>query len=446
MVRQGRPPDACGAPRPWFACAVELWLLVAIIISIRVAWTPYRNTVYPILAHGVANWVQGADLYTPERQLANFDAFVYPPPAVCVFLPFSILSDRIGGIVWRLVNLGVYLAAFIWFWKGGAPGSTPRLEQDPRRRAGGRLGLLLLLLLPHSIDSLNNGQSNMLIAGLLMAGVGAALRERWNLAAVCLAVPCLLKIYPLAIGLLLALVFPRPLLPRLGLALAAGLAAPFLCQSPDYVADQYQQYGQWVIGHDRTSWNLHNAPHDFYFLTRWLGTPLPRGAYIALQLTTAALAAGWCWALRRRGVENAVAARRLLGLGIGWIICFGPATESSTYILLAPVLAWEMLAAWTGASRAGRLPITAVYALLCASGMSLWFPGGRRVAQLLQPLAGLVHFLLQNWLAGKCLGGLKHAPMTETIEIHASRIVLTAPATAPITDASVADAPEHAVY
>jgi hypothetical protein len=216
---------------------------------------------------------------------------------------------------------------------------------------------------------------------------------------VCLAIPCLLKIYPLAIGLLVGVLFPRQLLPRLAAALALGAALPFACQTPGYVLEQYRQYASWALEQDRTTWPLHNAPHDFYFLTRWLGIPLDRSVYLAMQTGAVAVVVGLCVALQRRGADHATLARRLLGLGIGCIICFGPATESSTFTLLAPVLAWEVYAAWTAGSRGICIAMTCVYALLCASGMSMWFAGGRRFAQVLQPLAGLIHLGTQVWLA-----------------------------------------------
>ena len=52
--------------------------------------------------------------------------------------------------------------------------------------------------------------------------------ERWNLAAAFLAGACLLKIYPLAIALLLIVAYPRPLGWRFVLAVGVGLAAMVL--------------------------------------------------------------------------------------------------------------------------------------------------------------------------------------------------------------------------
>jgi hypothetical protein len=398
--------------KAWRRLAICAWAVVVVVVCARVTLQPRRNTVYPIFAHGARNWIAGHNLYTPENQLPGFDHFVYPPPTALLYAPWAFLPDAVGGIFWRLTGLAIYLAAFLWFCRTIVPRST----------AHGTLGILLLLLLPHSIDSFNNGQSNLLIAGLLMGGVTAALRERWNLAAGCLALPALIKIHPLAVGLLAAVAFPRKLAPRLAVALLLGLAAPLVCQHPAYVLEQYRQYVAWVSVQDRTLWPMHNAPHDFYFLTRWLNVPLQRGVYTAVQFAAAALCALMCWRLARRHnggghddnhgegdallsetrlTHRATLARRILGLGVGWIIAFGPATESSTFALLAPVLAIETYVAWTSPGVGARLSVSVVYVLLCLSGMALWFPGGRRVAQVLQPLAGIIHFSLQIRL---CMG------------------------------------------
>src|SRR5262249_18623794 len=103
--------------------------------------------------------------------------------------------------------------------------------------------VLLLLVLPLEIGSINNAQSNALVIGLLLLGVAAVADRRWNLAAVAVALACLFKLYPVAVGLLLAVLYPRRFSWRLALALAAGLALPFLCQRSDYVINQY---GGWL--------------------------------------------------------------------------------------------------------------------------------------------------------------------------------------------------------
>src|SRR5436305_6426318 len=109
-------------------------------------------------------------------------------------------------------------------------------------------GVLFLLVLPLSAGNVNNGQSNVLVMGLILAALAGAAEGRWNLASACIAAACLFKVYPIAVGLLLVVIYPRPLAGRLALALAAGIALPLLLQRPAYAADQYAGWLHHVQG------------------------------------------------------------------------------------------------------------------------------------------------------------------------------------------------------
>jgi hypothetical protein len=243
-----------------------------------------------------------------------------------------------------------------------------------------------------SVGSLNNGQSNPLIAGLLLAAVAGAARRRWNLAAACAAAACLFKGYPLAVGLLLAAVYPRRFAPRLALALAVGLGLPFLAQRPDYV---FGQYGEWVRllgGDDRKDWATANGYRDLWLLFRVAGVPVGKSAYLGLQLAAALGAAAVCVAGRAVGRPRRQLLTTLLALGVCWMLLCGPATESATYILLAPVLAWAVVAGRdTDATWPARWLPAAAFALLTAAQAACWFPVGKPLHALgVQPLAALV--------------------------------------------------------
>ena len=72
---------------------------------------------------------------------------------------------------------------------------------------------------------------------------------------------------------------------------------------------------------------------------------------------------------------------------------FGLATESCTYILLGPSLAWAMVQAWTERRMAANLTLGTCYFLLIAGQAVAWFSGGiwlRRFGP--QPLAALIFF------------------------------------------------------
>src|SRR5262249_9785489 len=147
----------------------------------------------------------------------------------------------------------------------------------------GQLAALFLLIVPLSVGSLNNGQSNPLVIGLLLAGVAAVAGERWWLASACVALACLFKLYPVAVGLLLAVVYPRRFAGRFAVALVLGLALPFPLQRPGYVAAQYAGWLDHLRRDDRTILPLALWYRDLRLLCHVWGIPLSAKGYVLVQ-------------------------------------------------------------------------------------------------------------------------------------------------------------------
>ena len=199
---------------------------------------PQRDTVYPIFAEAGRRWLAGGDLYEP---VAGLDAYRYSPLVAALLVPFGLLPDGPGGLLWRLAGSAVFCGGLAWWGRAVLPPALTR----------GQRALLFLLPAPLTFGNVHNGQANVLIVGLLLLAVAAVARERFNVAALCLAVACLFKVYPIAVGLLLAALYPRRLAPRLGLLLAAGLLLPFLLQRSGYVAAQYAGWVEHLAQNDR---------------------------------------------------------------------------------------------------------------------------------------------------------------------------------------------------
>jgi hypothetical protein len=189
------------------------------------------------------------------------------------------------------------------------------------------------------------------------------------------------------------------------LALVAGLALPFLLQRPGYVVRAYQDW-LWVLGaDDRTGFPLDNGYRDLWQLFRLAGVPISWDLYFGLQLALAAGAAVLCLAGRAAGWPRRRLLTALLSLGTCWMLLCGPATESSTYILLAPVLAWAVVGAWTAEKGPAARYLPAVsFGLLALTQAACWFPAGKQVHALgVQPAATL---LLTGGLVGGYIAGL----------------------------------------
>jgi hypothetical protein len=81
-----------------------------------------------------------------------------------------------------------------------------------------------------------------------------------------------------------------------------------------------------------------------------------------------------------------------LGLASFWMMLLGPATESSTYLILAPTMAWIVFDAWNVPRfRFELIAIGASLLCFCCAHMSVWFPETvRRGSIIFQPTGALL--------------------------------------------------------
>jgi hypothetical protein len=372
-------------PKPdhWRRVTIAVWVVALVILGGKALLLPYRNTVYPIFAGAGRHWLDSADLYeTPPGQ----DPYRYSPLVAAFFVPFSQLPDAVAGLLWRLLIAVIFCGGLAWWCRAVLPPNLTRAQR----------ALLFLLPTPLAFANLHNGQANILIIGLLILAIAAIARSRFSLAAVLVATACVFKLYPIAIGLLLALLYRRRFAPRLALALTAGLALPFLLQRPDYVATQYGHWVEHLANNDRQLMPRAYWYRDARLLCSLWVTPMSYGAYQVWQGIGAAVVAVACLWARRTGLPQARLLTLLLGLGCCWMTVLGPATESSTYVLLGPTAAWLVLGGSVEGHSIGlRIVWATGYGLLVASQVASTLPGGLgRVAQALgpQPLAALLLF------------------------------------------------------
>jgi hypothetical protein len=390
---------------PWQRLALIAWVGLLAGVGTRVLLRPEQQTVDPIFAQAGRDWLAGADVYhldrspdgsgEPAAPASVWDlvrpparapvgwglaSYRYSPLVAALFVPLGVLPDRLGQLLWRLGNAAVLVAAALWWLRRATPYPLSRARQ----------GLFLLALVPFSVGSINNGQTNPLLLGLLLAAVTATATGRCNLASLCLALAVWLKLYPLAFGLLLALACPRRLGWRLPLAVLLPGAVVFLLQRPGYVAAEYLTWLRALGLDDRSDWPTVLAYRDLRLLLRVWGLPPGTAAYMAVRLTSAALVAVLCvagrhWPLRRR-LNSA------LQLGLCWVLLCGPATEGATYQLLGPPLAWALLDTWRRGPFARAVALASLGAYLVGLGANL-FPFAARVHALgPHPLSALLLF------------------------------------------------------
>jgi alpha-1,2-mannosyltransferase len=314
-------------PHPAVLIALALWGGLTAAVTIKTLVSPEQHTVYPKLAARAIAWWSGRDLYAEYKDLG---VFPYSPTFAIALTPFAVLGDRAGAVLWSWVSIAVYVWGLRRLARDVLPGSWP-----PTREA-----LLLMLAMIGAIRGLWNAQSNALIIGLLMLGASAVARRRWWEAACLLGGPVFIKLWAVAIALLVAALMPRKLVPRIAAVLVIGAALPLLTQPWGVVANQYLAWftllasmSEDVTGNHRDSWTL----------LRTASVGVPSTLYRIIQVAAAGAALAWCLWLQHRRMPP----RRLLAIalsaGAAWMMGVGPGVEYNTYVTLAPMVSWAVL-------------------------------------------------------------------------------------------------------
>ena len=314
-----------------------MWALLALGIAIRIGLVeadPRRNNVYlKVFAQAGEAFARGESLYLLPDGLTT--GFRYPPLSAAIFTPFALCGPVLGSLLWRAVNFGVLLLGIRACFRAGFPvplGSAAR---------GGFLAVVALL----GITSLNNGQTNPLILGLFLLGTIGTLKGRACGPAAAVAGGVVLKLYPMAYGWVLGALRPRQFL---WLALFTALAAvlPFVLQDPDYIAAQYRELQGLLAVEDRRHDGLWNRYRDLRLVADSVGLTLSDTLFLGLGVGGGAAIVGLCFWLRRLGAEPKLVLDYAFSLTMCWFMLLGPATEKATYILVAPSVAWPLMAIW----------------------------------------------------------------------------------------------------
>ena len=123
------PSDHTSAAGPTWrdwdaACSGDMYAGVPIIafVCVRALIQTHRNSVFPIFADAGQNWIEGKDLYDEHFFELSIDQYRYSPLVTVLFVPFSLLPLEAGGVVWRLLNVALFLGGFLWFCRDVFPG------------------------------------------------------------------------------------------------------------------------------------------------------------------------------------------------------------------------------------------------------------------------------------------------------------------------------------
>jgi hypothetical protein len=118
---------------------------------------------------------------------------------------------------------------------------------------------------------------------------------------------------------------------------------PFILQRASYVMDQYTVWVQYLSTEDRQRGPITDWYRDFRALWRIYVMPMRQTTYLLIELSAAVVIALTCLTARLRRMPPAMLVAFTLSLACCWMTVLGPATESATYILVAPAIAWGII-------------------------------------------------------------------------------------------------------
>ncbi len=312
----------------WLMFAYLTWTILAIAFAVLAYFNPISHTVYPIYAPAARRWWLGEDIY-----VRLLDYYRYSPLFAILLTPLASLPDCWGGSIWKAFNIAVYALGL----------ASAVCHLLPVRLSENQRAALWLLALPLSFHSMYNGQANLLMLGCVLFGLSAAARDLWNRAALWLALATLIKGYPLALALLLSALYLRQFALRYVLFLAAGLLLPFATQAPGLVLEQYASWYHHLT--DSTSLMRERLRSiDYFFLC--YNMPISPRTFMLLGLLGGVGTLGVCLLWARRLTEPRVLLTRVYLLFAAWVVLFGPATETCSYVIMGPAIAWAVVEAF----------------------------------------------------------------------------------------------------
>ena len=342
--------ETSGRRSPLWITACCAWLALLLAVSIKSVVEPVEHSAYPCFEAGSRCWCEGKNLY--EMAVCGHE-YRYGPAFAVAMAPLAQLPTWLGGLLWNWVNIAAYFCAVCalvrWVlpspWRGTVPFSRPTFASLPENRDSPHQAAFLLLVLLGAARMIWAAQTNALVFALVAGAAVAIRQERWWWAAVLLAVPVHVKVWPLAAALLMTACWPRQLAWRLAVSLLGVGAIPFLTKPFAWVCSQYHAWFSMLVGPAQ----IRHVYRDAWTIWELIYVPVNEQGYLALQLAAAAAALGLCWWYRRRATSPAALLTFILALWTAWQMVFGPGTERNTFGLIAPLSAWGLLTALVGA-------------------------------------------------------------------------------------------------
>ncbi len=293
-------------------CGVQSFLLDA--GNTGNAYTHYNN--YVIFKNSFFNLVQQKDLYQLYPQL-QWDLYKYSPTFALFFGLLAWLPNIVGLILWNLLNAGV----LVW-----AIRALPALSDKKK-------AFILLYVLVELVGSLQNSQSNALMAGLMIGAFAMAEKQRFIFALALVICSVYIKLFGLA-GFAIFIFYPKKLKNAIACVVitAVFFILPLAVVPFKQLLFLYKSWGGLLKQDNDASLGL----SIFGWLQTWFNLAVPRVWVLAAGLLV------YFIPFTRLSLYKNIAFRYcILASTLLWVIVFNHKSESPTFIIaVAGVAIW----------------------------------------------------------------------------------------------------------
>ncbi len=306
---------------------VAIFILFAVLASVQslllgkkkyqsseTEYTHYNN--YKIFKHSFYHLKSNKDLYIgyPDE---HHDLFKYSPTFAVFFGFLAILPDWAGLSLWNIIN-ALFLVFAVYY--------LPRLDNKTK-------GLLLTFCLIELMTSMQNDQSNALIAGLIILCFGLLEKKKYLWATLCIVFSVFIKLFGF-VGFALFIFYPRKLK-----LLAYSIVWAFILIMLPLIFIDIEQY-QMLF----TSWvKMLSGDHDVSYglsvmgwLHTWFGFEPEKLIIVFLGIIGFLLPL-----LKVDQYQDYIFRLLMLSSVLIWVVIFNHKAESPTFILaMAGVSIW----------------------------------------------------------------------------------------------------------
>ena len=345
----------------WKSLAWSILGLVFAGMAIYLILNPTRTGVVPNYRFAATNWWISKAMYP-----GGTHGFLYLPQFAVLFTPFNLIQPPVlGEILWRAMGFGLFALALLRLAQIVSPTTLDSRSSSSQR--GLAFFLLVLLAVPASLASINNGQTNLPLSACFTLTFLTIRERKWATAAALLTLCLVLKPIALAPWLLAFAVFPFmriPLLCGLPALLVIGMIHP----DPSYAWSQWVEFVT-KVSHAYTPANLRVS--DVFGMLEKAGIPnvFPVNSISRALGSLAALFFVWV-RFRQRGLAAGSWALAMVTVLV--LTIFNPRAETNSYVLVSPLLAYVAVTHFLQTSET-KLPgwiLSAVCLGLMCDGMS----------------------------------------------------------------------------